>query len=58
MPIMKQTIISWLVNASVAAFAVGALQIPLKGIGNNEASALVFSIISFILAVLLSRERK
>lgn len=55
---MKQTIISWLINASVAAFAVGALQIPLKGIGSTEAPALIFSIISLVVAILLSKEKK
>lgn len=55
---MKKTLISWLVNASVAAFAVGALQLPLKGIGSDEIPALIFSIMAFIVAMILSKEKK
>ena len=33
---MRKTIITWLVNASVAAFAAGALNIPFKKINEQE----------------------
>ena len=54
---MKKTIITWLVNASVAAFAVGALQVPFKGLGSAETPALVFSGLSLIAALVLSKEK-
>lgn len=54
---MKKTIISWLINASVAAFAVGALQIPIKGVGANEVPALIFSALSLGVAIFLSKEK-
>jgi len=54
---MKKTIISWLVNASVAAFAVGALQVPFKGF-DSQGPALIFSTLAFVMAVYLSKEEK
>ena len=54
---MKKTIISWLINASVAAFAIGALQIPIKGVGANEIPALIFSALSLGVAIFLSKEK-
>lgn len=52
---MKKTVISWLVNASVAAFAVGALQISFVEFAGKEVFALAFSIVSFAMALYLTR---
>ena len=52
---MKKTIVAWLVNASVAAFAVGALQISFAEAAGKEIFALGFSIVSFAMALYLSR---
>ncbi len=54
---MKKTIISWLINASVAAFAVGALEIPIKGVHIEQIPALTFSAIAILIAILLSKEK-
>ena len=53
---MKKTIVSWLVNASVAAFAVGALEIPIKGVHIEQLPALIFSALAILIAIILSKE--
>lgn len=55
---MKKTIISWLVNASVAAFAVGALQVSFQELGTSQTPTLVFSALALIIAIFLSKEDK
>ena len=53
---MRKTVITWLVNASVAAFAVGALNIPFKEINEQEYPALFFAVIALGVAIYLSRK--
>ena len=54
---MRKTIISWLINASVAAFAIGALEIPFKGVHVEQFPALVFSALAILIAIILSKEK-
>jgi len=55
---MRDTIITWLINASVAAFAVGGLQIPLYGLRGQEISALLICVWFLTLALFLSRKKE
>ena len=55
---MRATIITWLLNASVAAFAVGGLQIPLHGLRGQEVCALIICVWFLALALFLSRKKE